>query len=127
MLLRRASLAYVNQPCLAEQDLLRYIDMVIPAKKSSPPDVISAREHLQQLVRSKPDIPPKLVEPDTLEKAIESSKDAAIREKAQKIRLIKQRKAALLSQARKTDVEQFLNQLRKTMEGLSAGVDATGR
>jgi hypothetical protein len=117
----------VNERCLVEQDLLRYIDMVIPAKKSSPPNVITAREHLQQLVRSKPDIPPKSVEPEPLETAIEASKDPAIRAKAQKIKLIKQRKATLLYQARKSDVEQFLNELRKTTTDLSAAVDVTDR
>lgn len=123
----RALLAYLVEPCLVEQDLLRYIDMVIPLKELSPPNVITAREHLQQLIRSKPDVPPKLAESGPLDIAIESSKDAAIREKAQKIKLIKQRKAALLYQARKSDVEQFLNELRKTMHDLSAAADVTDR
>lgn len=101
--------------------------MVIPLKELSPPNVITAREHLQQLIRSKPDVPPKLAESGPLDIAIESSKDAAIREKAQKIKLIKQRKAALLYQARKSDVEQFLNELRKTMHDLSAAADVTDR
>lgn len=123
----RALLAYPFEPCLVEQDLLRYIDMVIPVKRSSPQTVITAREHLQQLILSKPDVPPKLAESGPLDMAIESSKDAAIREKAQKIKLIKQRKAALLYQARKSDVEEFLHELRKTMHDFSAAADVTDR
>ena len=99
--------------------------MVIPVKKSSPSNVITAREHLQQLIRSKPDVPSKLAEPGPLDVAIENSKDSAIREKAQKIKVIKQRKAELLYQARKSDVEQFLTELRKTMHDFSTGADMT--
>jgi hypothetical protein len=105
---------------LSEQDLLRFIDMVIPAKKTTPPTIAAAREHLQQLVRSKPDIPPRVQDAEPSALLADGTSNPVASEKAEKIKLIQQRKAALLHQSRKRVVEQFLEEFRKTLRGLAA-------
>ncbi|KAJ9101784.1 hypothetical protein QFC21_003123 [Naganishia friedmannii] len=100
----------------SQQDLMRYIDVFLPAKKNSPPHMATVRQHLQQLVRSKPDVPPKTIAEETPEIA-KSGIDATAT--VLKAKLKRQRQAKALQaryQARKTDVEQFLNEMRKTLQ-----------
>lgn len=111
---------------LVEQDLLRYIDMVLPAKKNSPPTLTAAREHLQQLVRAKADIP-KLEDAGPSDSTGDGTIDSAAHAKAQKIKLIRQRKATLLCQTRKLAVDQFLDELRKTLQSLAVPADSSTR
>lgn len=99
-----------------EQDLMRYIDLVLPAKKTSPPHTATFRQHLQQLVRSKPDVPLRTIAAESPEIA-KSGIDATAA--ALKAKLKRQRQAKALQeryQARKADVEQFLNEMRKTLQ-----------
>lgn len=116
-------LAYIDGQLLGlEQDLLRFIDMVLPAKKTTPPTIAAAREHLQQLVLSKPNIPPKVgAEPS--EFSADGASDPVALAKAEKIKLIKQRKATLLYQTRKLAVDQFLEEFRKTLRGFAESTE----
>lgn len=120
-LLQATLLAYIDGSfAFSEQDLLRFIDMVLPAKKTTPPIIAGAREHLQQLVRSKPDIPSRVRDAEPSALVADGTGDPVASEKAQKIKLIQQRKAALLDQTRKLAVEQFLDEFRKTLRGLAS-------
>lgn len=123
LLQARTLLAYIGGWLLVlEQDLLRFIDMVLPAKKTTPPTIAAAREHLQQLVRLKPDILPQVGATEPPE--ANSASDSVAVAKADKIKLIKQRKATLLYQTRRLAVDQFLEEFRKTLRGLATSTDS---
>lgn len=95
---------------------MRYIDLVLPAKKALPPHISIARQHLQQLARSKPDVPAKAIAAESPQIA-KSGIDATAA--ALKAKLKRQRQAKALQecyQARKADVEQFLDEMRKILQ-----------
>ncbi|KAJ9116991.1 hypothetical protein QFC22_004649 [Naganishia vaughanmartiniae] len=101
--------------------------LVLPAKKTSPPHTATVRQHLHQLIRSKPDVPPKTLaaaSPEVAKSGIEAK--AAVL----KAKLKRQRQAKALQeryQARKADVEQFLNEMRKSLRDRASSAGASAK
>ncbi|KAJ9113904.1 hypothetical protein QFC19_000098 [Naganishia cerealis] len=108
----------------SQQDLMRYIDLVLPAKKTSPPHTATIRQRLQQLVRSRPDVPLKAIGAESPESAKAGMDGTAA---ALKAKLKRQRQAKALQdcyQERKKDVEQFLDEMRKTLQDRAVSASA---